>query len=116
MKNIYKGPMRTLRISHLEINNGAIRTLQYNTPVVKELLFYRGLFNSFISFDYETIMPDKNEAADFVKRIIIEGNWTKAPYPTCSFVNPGEVKFSHTISNKEFKQLKKEYRKQRRIK
>lgn len=116
MKNIYKGPLRTIRISHLEVSDGAIKTLKYNTPVLKDILFYHGLFNSFISFDYETIMPDKNEALDFVKRIITEGNITHEPYPTCSFVNPTEIQLSHTVSKKDFKELKKEYKKQRRIK
>lgn len=117
MRNIYKGPMRGLVVSKLELNNGVIKTLEYETPVIKkDLLFYRGRLNSFISFDYETIMPDQLEALDFIKNIAIQHNITEGPYPFCNYVNPGEIKFSHQVTKEEFKAIKKQYRQKRKIK
>ena len=113
-KNIYTGPLRSLCVSKLEINDGTIELLEYNTPVVKEILFYRGHMNSFISFDFETIMPDKLEAMDFVKRMALENNMTEGPYPGCAFVNPNEITYSHEVDRKEFKQLKKQYKLKRK--
>ena len=116
-KNIYKGPVRKIVVSKLEINDGMLQLAEYETPVVKkDALFYRGLFNEFISFDCNTILPDKEEAIDHVKELIELLQARKAPFPSCDFVNESEIKFSHQVSKQEFKTLKKEYKEIRRMK
>ena len=115
MKSIYKGPMRKLVVSKLEVTDGAVRLLEYDTPIIKrDLTFYKGLFNSLISFEYGTRLPDQEEAIDFVKNAVAGRESTEGPYPVCPFVNDEEVKYSHDICDHNFKVLKKFYRNMRR--
>ena len=115
MKNIYKGPLRKLVVSHLEIQDGVIQRMEYETPIVrKDLTFYRGLMNTYISFDFGTRLPDKTEALDFVVDTSTRRKITEAPFPECLFVDEREIEYSHPICDDNFKVLKKYYRQLRK--
>ena len=112
MKNIYKGNMRNLVIKNLEINDGKVRVLEYDKPIVKkDLLFYVGFMGSYISFDYGTRLPDEYEALDYIKSVIEGREDQSAPYPECVFVNNEDIHFSHEICNENFRSVKKFYKK-----
>lgn len=116
MKNIFKGPVRKVVVSKLELKNGLHKLADYDTPIIKEdLLFYRGIGDSYISFDYGTIIPDQHEAIDFIEDTITSQNVTEEPFPSCFFVNNSEIELSHQLSNKEFKTLKKEFKQRRKL-
>ena len=53
MKNIFKGPVRKVVVSKLEVKNGIHRLADYETPIIKEdILFYvSGQVISFYSCD-----------------------------------------------------------------
>ena len=112
MKKIYKGPMRRLIVSNLEVIDKNVKILEYETPIVqKDLMFYINRFGAFISFEHNTRLPDFGEATDYIKdEIIRRGDNPTPPYPTCPFVDEGDIEFSHEIDNSVFKVLKKYYR------
>ena len=112
MKNIYKGDIKTISISKLEINNGKISTLEYETPVIKkDGLFYIGALGAMISFDYETRLPDEVEAKAYVVESIEQRKEPeKKPYPGCFFINSSTLEYYSSLSNHQFKLMKKQYK------
>ena len=113
MKNIYQGPLRNLTIKEFSLREGNVKVLKYDTAIVKkDLLFYRGLANSFISFDYGTRLLDETEALDVLcTEIATKENPNEGPYPSCLFANPNEIHYKEKVSKQEFKELKKTLRK-----
>lgn len=115
MKRIYKANMRNLVVKDLEINADGVKILEYEKPVVKrELTFYVGFMGSYISFEYGTRLPDEYEAMDYVKESLNNRQDKTPPYPECTFVDESEMTFSHEICDKNFKVLKKYYRRMRK--
>ncbi len=112
MKKIYKGKMRRLIVSNIDVTDKAITLLEYDTPVVeKDLLFYYSRLGALISFDYDTRLPDFAEASDYIKDTIAHmGYITTPPFPSCPYVDEGDVKFFHEIGDRDFKSLKKRFR------
>ena len=113
MKNIYKGDLQKLTVTDFSIKENSVRILKYNKAVVKkDLLFYRGLANTFISFDYGTRLLDETEAFDVLCTDLAKRQEPlEEPYPSCVYINPSDMQYEKSISNQEFKQLKKSYKK-----
>ena len=117
MKQIYKAPMRQIRIKYLEINDGAIKNINYETPIIrKDLLFYKSWAGAYISFEHETRLPDFYEARDYVEDILVKRDENLTDYPTCPYVSEEEYEYSHEISKETFKALKKYYKSLRKEK
>lgn len=112
MKKLYKAPMRKLTVSHLEISDGAIQKLEFQDPIIrKDLLFYRNLFGAYISFEYDTRLPDYGEATDYIRDSLSRRETPDVPpYPSCSFVKDDDFTYSHEVDDHVFKTLKKYYR------
>lgn len=117
MRNIYKGPLRNLYISKLDIHDGAIVSLEYANPIVKkDLLFYKNILGSYISFEHGTVLPDWYEAKDFVLHQLYCRDYNIDDHIACSYINEKEISYSHTVSDEEFKCLKKKFREMRKKK
>lgn len=115
MKKIYTGTMRNLIIKDLEINEGKAKVLKYEKPVVRKgLHFYKGMMGNFISFEYGTRLPDEIEAKEYLEDVMTRRTSKEPPYLDCSFVNEGEIEFSHEVSDSNFRAIKKYYKKIRR--
>ncbi len=112
MKSIYKAPLRRLTVKNLEINEGAIKNIEYDNPIIrKDLIFYRNWAGAYISFEHETRLPDYTEATDYIRDTLERRPEVKEPYPTCPYVSDEEFEYSHEISKETFKTLKKYYKK-----
>lgn len=111
MKTIYKAPMKRLVVSKLDVKDGAIKLLEFDTPVIKkDLLFYRNRLNAYISFDYGTRLPNQMEAMDYVKDWIQTHERFDSPYPTCPFVDEEDFEVHNTVDNHNFRALKTYYK------
>jgi hypothetical protein len=113
MKYIYQGPLRKLNIKNFEIKDGNVKILEYEKPIIrKDMLFYKGFANAFISFEYATRLLDEAEALDILyTELSARNNPNEGPYPSCIFSNPNEITYKEQVTNQEFKQLKKTLKK-----
>ena len=113
MKNIYKAPLRSLVITQLDIQDGAVKLVEFDTPIVrKDVPFYRGVMNNYISFEHGTELLDEGEALTIVQNEVLQR--PKKPYPTCMFVVMNEMKYSHSVDSRNFRALKKFYKQVRK--
>ena len=111
MKQIYKAPLRKLTVKNLEINDGVIKKIDYDSPIIrKDLLFYKNRMGAFISFEHETRLPDIEEAKDYVQNALGQSTGSNNKYPSCPYVNEEEFEYSHEISKESFKAVKKYYK------
>lgn len=105
---IYKGPIRKLMVT--EAIKQVDGTLSLKIPeaeqgqiVKSDAEFYINWFGSQISLDYNTKLPDYNEARSYVERVAE----THPEVATCIYVNNHEVHYSHSINKDQLKVLKK---------
>lgn len=103
MKTIYHGDVNRLFIKNLDITENGKCFSFASVTVEKNALFYRGIFGRPINFEHKTYLPDLAEATDFLFAREKEG-------ADCIYVNYEQL-LSSQISNKEFKQLKKQFSK-----
>ena len=115
MKKIYKGNLRTVKVTKLEIEDGVVKRFEYVRPIIKEdILFYQGIAGKQISLEYRTVLPEEGEAVEIVKQDLRARTVPEMqPYPTCIFYNENEIEPYKEITNKEFRKIKKEYKKNR---
>ena len=115
MKNIYKGNLRNLSIKSLEVNNGRVSKIDFQSAVIKEdILFYRGILGAYISFDYNTRLPDYGEAREYVTQWVNGLADPSSERPHCIYTDIDEITFDRTVSKEEFKQMKKTYQQKRK--
>ena len=111
MKKIYKGPLRSVVVSKIEVCDGAVHLLEYETPIVKkDLQFYDGIFNTYISFEYGTRILDEADAMGYVCDAIKRRGNYEPPYPVYNFVNSDEIVYDQSLTNEQFKSLKRTYK------
>ncbi len=103
MKTIYHGNINRLFIQNLYITENGNRFSFASVTVEKNAIFYRGIFGRPINFEHKTYLPDLAEATDFLFTRQKEG-------ADCIYVNYDQLTSSQ-VSNKEFKQLKKQFSK-----
>ena len=110
--NIYKGCLRLARVTKVEMEDGEVKRFEYVHPIIKkDILFYEGVRSHPVSFDYGTILPDEAEAADIIKQDVKTRTIPdRKPFPTCLYVNYNEVTPYMTVTRKQFRSLKKEYK------
>ncbi|MBQ8132695.1 MAG: hypothetical protein IJ193_09410 [Bacilli bacterium] len=107
MVQLLKGDVKRMSVDKLEINPDATKSLRKQlkeTVVKKDSLFYRNFIGREINFEYDTYLCTRMEAESY----LLDG--------TCNsilFVDYEELRESDNIDKKEFKQMKKEYKKKR---
>ena len=117
MKNIYKNDVHKIVVKELTINKDGIKILDYEKPVIRrDMQFYKGIMNTFISFEHDTRLPDENEALDFIVESLKARKDKTAPYPECVFVDYDNMQYSHQICNENFRAAKKYYKQMRKAK
>lgn len=110
MKSIYYGTMKNYVIKELQITENGVKIAKYETPIVKrQIPFYKGFMGNYISLEHGTRLPDEYEAMDYLKDAMNKRENKEAPYPTCTFVNEEDIKFSHEVCDENFKAIKKYY-------
>lgn len=102
MKTIYRGNVNQLTIKNLKITETEKDHEFISTVIERDALFYQGIFGRPINFLYKAYLPDLAEATDYLFSHGKEGS-------NCIYVDYNRLT-SDCISNKEFKQLKKQYR------
>ena len=114
MKKIFKGPIHKLAIKSINITENSFELKTSSVTLKKDALFYETIFSRFINFDYDTVLASKEEANDYLinavnhnKDNLDELNPTHISIP---YFNESELTLQKTISKKEFKQLKKQYK------
>ncbi len=110
---IYKGPIRKLMVT--DTINQVDGTLSLKIPeaeqgqiIKSDAEFYINWFGSQISLNYNTKLPDYNEARTYVEKVAE----THPELATCIYVNDHEVHYSHSIEKNQLKVLKKTNKKQ----
>lgn len=109
---IYKGPIRKLMVTEAIRKTDGTFSLKIPEPEQAEIIkndaeFYINWFGSQISLDYNTKLPDYNEARTYVENIAK----TNPELASCIYVNDQEIHYSHIIENDELKVLKKIHKK-----
>ena len=113
MKKLYTGSIKKLTVKNINIFPAAIEKIAFESVVVeKDSLFYMNFFGVPISVDYGTKLLTKSEAECYIKDFAkaFPGNLDKA---SCIYAN-GPFKFSHEITNDDFKKLIKQKRIERK--
>ena len=113
MKKIYTGEIKKLSIKKLEPKPDALINIAYESTVFKkDALFYVNFMGVVISLDYGTKLLRREEAEYYLKSGL-KVNPSLAHLVPCLYQD-SEVKFSHEITDEEFKQIKKTARVERR--
>lgn len=104
---IYRGEIRNMFIKDMEFFEGTTVVKTDSVVVKQDALFYRGIMDRKISFDYDTYLSTEEEARDLIQDSA-KRNPTNC-IDTCLYVDystlvPEEVKRS------EFKKIKKAYK------
>lgn len=109
---IYKGPIRKLMVTEaIRRTDGTfslkIPTAEQGQIIKNDAEFYVNWFGSQISLDYNTKLPDYNEARAYVEKAAR----TNPEQATCIYANEHEIHYSHSVENGKLKILKKSYKK-----
>ncbi len=110
MPEILKGDIKTIYVKDLELNEGNVENIILSQRVLKkDVEFYRNFLGVLISFDYNSPLPDYDDAYSYVKQLAMKYplNASKA---SCFFIDKNDVRFDRMITKKEFKELKKKYK------
>lgn len=114
MKKIIEGPIHSLYIKNIEINDGILKIQKADITIIKNALFYINYLGHPISFDYNTVLPYKEEADDYLENYIqINSSHPEKINPengSCLYIKPEELQAKEIISNNEFKLLKQKYK------
>lgn len=102
MPNIYVGNIKKMYVKKLEINGRNIKRVLEDEVLEKNSEFYINKFGRSINFKYDNYLPTREEAIDYTSR-----GWRNEMI----FVDYEELQLARTISNKEFKELKKSFKK-----
>lgn len=101
---IYRGEIKNMYVTDVEFFEGSRIVKTDSVVVKKDAPFYVGIMGRRISFDYNTYLATREEAS-----ILLNESNTG----TCLFVDYGEL-VPEKISRKEFKQLRKTYKNNRK--
>lgn len=112
---LLKSDIKCLFVKNIEVNACIVEKIETGEKfVLKDALFYEGIFNAIISFDYNTKLPTRPEALDYIKNIAKRSPDSLAE-ASCVYADYDEMKFDTFIDKKQFKQLKKSYNKKKGI-
>lgn len=117
MKTIYKGQLNSLTVKNLKIRGDVVDSFDFEKAVISEdILFYTGAFGTLISFDYNTRLPDENEARGYILYGLEQMHEPEHAMKQCTYVDIDTVKPYKQVSNREFRLMKKAYAEQRKQK
>lgn len=108
------GPIKNLYIKSMGVNESISEIVTDSMVLKKHSPFYWNMLGRLVSFEYNTFLPTKEEAEAYVMT-------TARRYPehpelaTCVYADYGNME-SHEIERREFRALKKTYKKIRKQK
>ncbi len=106
MKKIYTGEIRKMTVKQVDPNPSALKKIAFeSTTVKKDALFYVNLAGVTISVDYNTKLPNRDEA-EYYLTSCVERIPESASYASCLYQGPNFT-FSHEMPNEELKKLLK---------
>ena len=116
MKKIFTGPINTLHLKSLSITETNIKLIEESFVLKEDALFYQNIFGRMINFEHDTCLPTKEEAEDYFANVNMEGKEHNAVFRDCSimYYNEDDLKPLKEVTNKEFKQLKKSFKKEQK--
>ena len=125
---IYKGNIRKLYAADAVIQKDSVVPIVHEEVLTDQALFTYHL-HKFTNLDYGKVLPSEEEALDYMTRVVEGGRalieaiirdpevseeekrefFQKLRIASgCVFVVPEEIKASHVVTKKEFKELKKQ--------
>ena len=107
MKRILRGPIYKLYVKNLEINDTVLDIELASTTLKKDALFYINSFGKIVSLDYNTVLPQKEEAQYYIESHL-PGTKNSAD---CVYFEDSDLEKYQLLSQSAFKQLKKTYKK-----
>ena len=129
---IYTGPIYRIYAYDFKLNDGEVKVIKKDIIREENALFYDVGFG-YSSIKHGSILPSYEEASGFCNRVIekmepeifelligdISSSKEEAKIiekvqsdSSCIYYIPAELKYSHSISSKELKELKKTYKEQ----
>lgn len=114
MPNLYRGKVKNMYVKKLEISADAVATAETDSYVLhSDALFYESMLGKFISFDYDTVLPNAEEAQDYVENYS-RNHPNHLEGATCLFISDGDLKYETFITRRELKKLKKDFKQRKR--
>lgn len=110
---IYRGEIKRAYVKSIDFCDGVAVVATDSITVKKDALFYIGMVGRTISFDYDTYLATKSEAFSLLE-LAAKKNST-ADIGSCLYVDYSTL-VPEEISKTDFKQMKKTYKEQMRIK
>ncbi len=113
MKRILRGPIYKLYVKNLEINDTVLDIELASTTLKKDALFYINSFGKIVSLDYNTVLPQKEEAQYYIESHL-PGTKKDKINPNsadCVYFEDSDLEKYQLLSQSAFKQLKKTYKK-----
>ena len=105
----YTSEIKNLYIKSISISNDVQKVVLDNFVIIQNAPFYLNRFGKFISFEYNTVLPTKEEAENYILGVI-KNNPNNSKNATCIYVDYKNMN-AHTISKKDFVLLKKKHKK-----
>ena len=98
---IYQGNVKKMTTDKLEVVDNNVKRVLKDEVVLKDLKFYQSRLGRFICFKYDTYLPDRMEALDYVQSGFLN---------SVLFVDYEELKKVDEVDKKTFKLMKKDYK------
>lgn len=111
MKKIFTGPINTLHIKSLSLKDNGLNLIKEDLVLKKDALYYQNFFGKMVNFEHNTCLLSKEEAEDYFKNFDSKVKEHNITVEECSilYFNEEELEFVKSISNEEFKALKKSF-------
>lgn len=107
-RRIYHGKVMKLVVGVVEVKPSATEILKASKFVVREdALFYRNMFGKMVNFEFNTVLPTYDEAFDYIQ--IQKTRNSSCGSASCLYSDLNDM-IPEDVSVEHFKQLKKEYK------
>lgn len=96
MKNIYKGQIKKMQVSKIDLTKNGVQLVLKDYVVCKNSYFYKNIFGNIVNIEFDNVLASRQEAKDFVRENGLD----------IIFVDYNELEFVQTVNNKQLKLMK----------